>query len=586
MPKHYFNHAAISYRNFAGISLIFFFAVFFSACRNNTTCLPLNWGGGTNDPFTPPGGGRTYIIVNPGMDLDVLGQLRWLHDLSNPNPPVGGTHYYKIVAWNTIQAYNPITSAPGERPIPGPSALDPHSIDFGLTQNVNVIITSETNVRRTIAFDSGILGYMLRVATTNTLSLENIYLEGTTGNTDSLIAVYGTLVMEDAHIFGNTVARGVRADGGNVVMRNGAQIRNNSGGVLLNNNAALTMQGNAQIRQNIAANGGGVHMSAGSTLTMNDNSNIYDNYSTAAVGVSNGGGGVWASGNGTVITMNDSARIQGNGSISHGGGIFMQNQAFLEMRNDSWIYDNTSAVTATALIPVNGVNGGGVSADNSSITMRNNSKIKNNFNNSNSAGGGVNLIRGSTLLMENNSSITGNIVQNSGGGGVRAAWPDPIPPTPPRNYVRMYHTASITNNDTSHSGGGLQIQAHSSLYMLGNDTRISGNRAGITGGTGFGASQGGGVALTVGTSLLRIFGGRIYGIVDPLGTGHSFGCLRVESNTARHSTANQRRHALNSLGTATLYVWDGTNLIPGAPLGHSSSDIVVEYGVLMFPLIP
>ena len=65
-------------RNLAGIALIVFFALFFTACRNNTTCLPINWGCSNNGS---PGGPGPVICAHSWSDwardyeLDVNGDL-------------------------------------------------------------------------------------------------------------------------------------------------------------------------------------------------------------------------------------------------------------------------------------------------------------------------------------------------------------------------------------------------------------------------------------------------------------------------------------------------------------------------------
>ena len=215
--------------------------------------------------------------------------------------------------------------------------------------------------------------------------------------------------------------------------------------------------------------------------------------------------------------------------------------------------------------------------------------------------------------MEGFSTITGNELRAGGGAGVRVQHPAATAPPAGFGTIRMYGSSSITNNIAFHSGGGVQLNHHSTLYMLGNGVRISGNQAGGYFGSGTHTSQGGGVALTQVTANLRIWGGKIYGIVDritldpgihpsagiffppvPPGTAigaNSFNCTRALSNTARHWTPTARFHALLiGSGSATFTNSTGTTVGVDLWLGPEagiSSDIEVMNGTLMSgPLFP
>ena len=164
MQQHYFNNMVKLYRNISVLLLVMFFAFFFTACLNNTTCLPLNWGeggsipggnggGGGNGPEPPPvPGGIIYIpeLIPGDVVLNVYQQLAWVHN--NQDQIRGGPDRLYVAI-----AHDPVLFPAGVfEVVPGATGI---GIDFSNGSNVNVRIQSaDPGPRRTIDLQgSGIM---------------------------------------------------------------------------------------------------------------------------------------------------------------------------------------------------------------------------------------------------------------------------------------------------------------------------------------------------------------------------------------------------------------------------------------------
>ena len=157
-------------------------------------------------------------------------------------------------------------------------------------------------------------------------------------------------------------------------------------------------------------------------------------------------------------------------------------------------------------------NRGGVSAYYvSRVYMHGNASIRNNtmvslFGGFGGIGGGV-LLDISTLTMRDNAEIRNNYAAFSGGGVMASA-----SSLTHGSHVYMFDNASIHSNVTQ-DGGGIFVDqmasfstAPSTLNMHGKNVRISGNRT-----VSFGGSNRGGGVFLGSTYRLNISGGTIYG---------------------------------------------------------------------------
>jgi len=210
-------------------------------------------------------------------------------------------------------------------------------------------------------------------------------------------------------------------------------------------------------------------------------------------------GGINVIGGGHLILENGSAvrnsRVSDSGDHNTGGGGVFLNNSTLTLRNGSRIFNNMARV-----------NGGGVLAygDNSRINMYNGAEIHNN----------------SALFAWGwNQTAAGSGIWNAspadlhGGGGVRL-----------NSASRFYMHGGSIHNNRAHRGGGVRIHASSVFTM--NNGLITLNRSGWDGPAGFfleteisgngggvlveGISLGGALLETTATARFFMNGGRVY----------------------------------------------------------------------------
>ena len=458
------------------------------------------------------GGGGGPTIINPPADLDVFGQLQWLHE-PVPGRVQGGANKVYVVTARAI--FHLI-----ETPIPG---NNPYGINFPGLTDVYVRIVGESGARRVVEFDPVVFGAMLDVAATNTLTLENINLVGKPGNTNNPLidVINGTLVMSNSEILDNEDGGGVRVTDGTFTMNAGAHVHNNNVGVeLIGNNALLTMEGTAAepavIRNNtgrsgVLVNDGTIEMNTGSQIRNNDGFGVEMLGSNALLTMegtalapatikSNDWRGVLVSGGGT-IEMNAGARVEDN----QGGGVYLLG-SHLVMKADATIFGNNSTGSTLQFLTAPG-SGGGVQARNtgfgasllrSSVIMKGTSRVEHNQGGGSVGGGGVLLIN-SDLTMNGFTAINYNYSAVHSGGGVHlrinstvrmkddsqinrneSSWNGGgVTMMDPHNSrLYMYDRAQIRENRTEsvgQHGAGVFISTPGSLFMIGNDTEISGN---------------------------------------------------------------------------------------------------------------
>ena len=237
----------------------------------------------------------------------------------------------------------------------------------------------------------------------------------------------GTFTMYGGTICGNystSAGAGVRSTYGRIIMSGGAisgnVADNNSsgGGVYLNGNGgSFDMSGNAKITDNATNRfGGGVNVTGDvngkASFTMSGNAQITGNM---CFGSACGGAGVYAT-NGE-ITMNDSATISDNSSLSargYGGGVFVSKNATFTMNDNATISGNSAYVTSTSF---RNNTGGGVLVFGGTFIMNSGSIRDNMAENGAGVYVGDNSSSTGTFTM-NGGTITNNKVIKGNGGGV------------------------------------------------------------------------------------------------------------------------------------------------------------------------
>ena len=242
-----------------------------------------------------------------------------------------------------------------------------------------------------------------------TITMQNLRLVGTSGNTAALVMVNagGTFTMKSGSISGNTNSAdggGVNVSGGNFTMSGGAIYNNvtvaggNGGGVYVSG-GNFTMSGGAIYKNTatyISGSGYGSGVCViGGNFTMSGNASISDNTGSSG-GVSVGGTGNF--------TMNGGS-IFGHKTTSQGGGVSLSSTGILTMNGGS-IYGNTASS-----------NGGGVcigfSGNVSGTFIMSGGSI---YNNNAVSGGGVCLLQNLTFTLDapaTKDSIYGNTATNT-----------------------------------------------------------------------------------------------------------------------------------------------------------------------------
>jgi len=228
---------------------------------------------------------------------------------------------------------------------------------------------------------------------------------------------------------------------GGLIETNTTQGGAGGGGVLIGHHITATMTAGT-IRNNAAGSGGGIHVNDNSTLTMSGGI-IYNNrfHSRNAAGVGQGvvgtGGGVHVA-SASTFTMRGgmvghaTILAQGNLAVS-GGGVWVGgsgSQFIMEQGGTSPNFTNGSIFNNQA------TNGGGVFANNATITMSNNARIHNNLaTSSHIATGGGGTAASPIAIVGANPGPSGN------GGGIHAT----------NTNITMNNTARIDHNRTSTS---------------------------------------------------------------------------------------------------------------------------------------
>ena len=572
MRQYYFNNLAKPCRNIAVFLFIILFAGVFTACRNNTTCLPLYWGSrGASDS------GPGHVIV------PTASWLVWDNDT-----------WHK--AWDEIDA----CTVPGAWHVIYLACSIDGSV--GLPNNIHILAPNRevtdgrrVDIRRHNNVANNLVGGNT-VATESRITVSDpgskLVLDGPTLYRVRIFAYAETVVelrrgsIRDNINLGNTVhpqaavnitgpdSRFYMFDGtinNNTapMMTNLAAIANaqTSGGVnVTGTNTRFYMLGGTIGPGNIGTTGGGVRIAGGSAFNMFSGTitgNVAGGVSGFAAGgaaaifvnSAGGGGGVYVTGAGSTFFMGEAPGeplpiIAGNSTNGHGrfgGGVRITTNAQF-MMNAGYIELNTTQATVppgTGTGASEQSHGAGVFVHNGSTFTMNSGYIRNNTaaqgsgggvvvyastfimgtpttvptisgnNSANRSGGGVFLNGGSMfnmingLISENNAGGAGT----EGGGGVNVTG----------GSTFNMHAGDIYNNSATMIGGGVRVWQNSAKFNMFGGT-IEGNEAGTSGGGVLVNS----FQIPVGfiPAVFTMFGGSIEGNE----AGHNGGGIQVDTS--------------------------------------------------------
>jgi len=361
-------------------------------------------------------------------------------------------------------------------------SLSWHHLSYG-NKTVKITLKSDSEKER-ILQKSG-TGNMFVIDYNVTFVLEeNVTLKGVDKNNSTLIASYGTFIMNGGTIMDNKAAEaypqvgggGVDILAGTFTMNNGI-IKNNTaaygGGVYVNNNGVFTIE-NGTIENNYAKiSGGGIEIAIDAEVTMKGGT-ISGNRADVA------GGGIKIGGkkssftliNGT-ISNNESKNAGGisvnkesysvNPSFTMKGGIIKGNTASDYAGGVDMSKDATFIMTDGTISNNKAKYCGGVSIHNGSTFTMSGGTISHNTAYEHT--GGIQVVIKSNFTMSGNADISYNRASTHGGGVVLSE----------NASFTMSGNAVVSFNVADQHGGGVLVGNNSTFTM--NSGTISENHA-------------------------------------------------------------------------------------------------------------
>jgi hypothetical protein len=375
----------------------------------------------------------------------------------------------------------------------------------------------------TIYRDPGWGGYMFDIATTSTLTLTNITIDGNKGNitaSTSMIYSSGTINITEGAVLQNNLNSGSTATPGGAIVNSGTVnmsagvITGNSdlgtvnsatrigGGIASINNGVLNLSG-GEISGNSALYGGGVsfqqsstfHMTGGvitnnvgylgaavilygSNVMVMDGGEIVGNHSDDLVAGNGGGGGVVLYGT-SQFTLNDgliaeNTAYRGGGVYTYAGTTFTMHDGVIENNHASTLY-----VPGSTTASAGGVFNQGTTVQSGGVITGNTAEVH---------GAGVYNNTGATYTMTG-GEIVSNVAAADGGGiynvgtfsGTTATIAYNIAVRGGGIYVDGTGVATLTDAtlvlNMADYGGGAYVNTDAKLTLSGSEMLVSENEA-------------------------------------------------------------------------------------------------------------
>lgn len=373
-----------------------------------------------------------------------------------------------------------------------------------ISRNKHVRLTSDSTIR-TLKRDSGYDYNIIQVENGASLVLENIIVDGNNSGRDRLINVFGTLEMKNGAVLRNNTGGGVEVGYGARFEMTGGVISGNTaiegegGGVRLYDNAEFIMSGGT-ISGNAAISGGGVAITNHSTFNMSGNALIEKNIARYDPNHTSN----WVSGGGVRVTehstfnMSGNAVIRDNETITYtgdggsGGGVELSDFSTFNMSGGTISGNRTAGW------------GGGVVSDDSTINISGGIISGNNADDS---GGGIHS--GNSITNISGGSVINNTARLGGGVNIerRRAWFTDITPD---GIVFTMSGGNISGNTaTFNDNGGSGVRVYGAEFIMSGGL-INDNRAtvGKNNAVVIGSSDGGWIEFP---ASFVMTGGVIYG---------------------------------------------------------------------------
>ncbi|PTY01672.1 hypothetical protein DB346_11615 [Verrucomicrobia bacterium LW23] len=302
-----------------------------------------------------------------------------------------------------------------------------------------------------------------------------------TQNGGGILVRGGSFSMVDSRIYGNQTS----ASGGGIALRNSVSATLSN--VVIESNQAAAGGGiyaevpqlsisNSRIANNTATNdyGGGVRLASGVSTANFNNTTIFGNSAVVE------GGGIYSQA--ADLTLVNST-VSTN-TAQRGGGIFVADSA------GSY---NLGLRSSIVELNVATNRGSGIYAGQNSVTLIDNTQVRNNGDTISSGEGGGVYVNAGTVTIQNNSAFTSNI--GTVGGGIYA------------DAANVSITSSTFNTNSARFGRGGGIYSRLSTLTL----------AGVTMHGNTSASAGGGIEANSGGAL--IISGSTFRNNQSIGTG-------------------------------------------------------------------
>jgi predicted outer membrane repeat protein len=237
----------------------------------------------------------------------------------------------------------------------------------------------------------------------------------------------------------------------------GQFINNNGGSVLITmQNAAVHVHSGSVFSKNFGNPGAGVWARGRSLLTVEKA--LFDKNNC-----SDFGGAVAVMENATLIAH--AVNFTQNIAKIGGGAVYAQDSAHVAVNNCFFAFNTAAADSAET-----GAGGGAICLSGFvNATVSNNTQLLGNR----AAEGGAILVANAAVLSLNGSVVANNAAEVGAGGGILAQQ---------QSVLQIHHTVISGNIARRGNGGGLSLQGEASLELLSQDSRITANHAGGSGG--------------------------------------------------------------------------------------------------------
>ncbi|MDD3409345.1 MAG: right-handed parallel beta-helix repeat-containing protein, partial [Eubacteriales bacterium] len=419
---------------------------------------------GTADAALWSGGSASFVYADGFADVGAVSLMARYVPAAAETAFVAGASAAAIVNVRGIRTFAELKSA-----VESASGSRTLTLDSDFTTSGSISIPAGASVTL-------IGGHTLTRGTADTLfvsdrggslTLSDVILNGASlGGEPFLLFTSSPLTLSQGAIL-----RGVASSGGIVAVSSDIVLEHNAvvsdctvpGGVIRLTNGSLTLRDNARVLNcSSSGNGGGVALLGTARASLSGTASV------AGCTAASQGGGFYVLGSGSdrpALTLADDSSIS-DCKAEKGGGIYADN-ASVTLHNRAALRDNSARLMGGGLHLLGSA---------STLTMDGSSRISGNQTTEDSGafmgGGGARLDGGAKAFMSGNAAVAGNTAHYDGGGFNLCD----------SAALQMSESASVSGNTaTWGNGGGVNVDRGAQLLLSGFAT-INQNTAHINGG--------------------------------------------------------------------------------------------------------